>query len=116
MDQDEFLGSVQSFSTGGQWHHFYLFSAERHAHCIDDKVHLAVRGWDASTSYVIRFICARVAARFASHEANAVLLFFLFVQVLALCFLTFHLKQVFLSVCDVSGHVALFSKGCQMVG
>ena len=52
------------------------FCAERRAHCIDDKVHLAVRGWPVSTSPVLRFICARVAARFASHEANCGFAFF----------------------------------------
>ena len=114
----QFLGSVQSFQHhGGQWHHFYLFfSAERHAHCIDDKVHLAVRGWPASTSHVLRFICAR-GCQMCFHTLRiSVLLFFLFVQDSALCFLTFHLEQVFLSVCCVSGYLALFPPGCRVVG
>ena len=89
--------------------------AERHVHCIDDKVHLAVRGWPASTSHVLRFICA-CGFQICFTRGECGFAFFLFVQVSALCFLTFHLEQVFLSVCDVSGHVALFSKGCQMVG
>ena len=50
------------------------------------------------------------------HDASCGFAFFLFVQDSALCFLTFHLEKVFLSVCGVSGHVALCSRDCEWLG